>query len=702
MKKKLAVIFGVLCCVLILGFSNSAEAAGNSHMRIYGIYLGNSQGDAVLVESGGEYLLMDMGEAASYPYVKAFLQKMNVEHLSLYLSHMHADHTGGLRDGEGYNRLLQDFKVDKVYAPERSITKLVDQTWNYQKIEELYAECYPDADLGTAIQYLKVGSTFSVGDVSARVIGPIGMENVSLSQFAEENDYVNSCSLVTKLTCGNTTYLTAGDCEVEGERGLIRQYGKGLKADIFKLSHHGYASGNSEDFMSYIAPTYSFGLNSGDATGFTNPNTTNHRVTYTARYNASQYGICYMVGDEKQAVAIDVQNDVVRLYKESNLTNPLTGWVRLFGSDGVNELYDYYYLGADGKPLTGIQNIGGKTYYLGTGGCRVTGYYKKENGKAVYVGWRKYEEKGSSYQMRYFVKDTGEMATGWLNEGGNTYYMAKDTGYRVSGLQAIDGKTYYFGNAGTLFTNRWVDLKDGRRYFNGKGVMQTGFITLKGNIYHLGKNGILTTGGDDWPLVKIGNKYYAVSKSGIVYNKGWKKYKVGKSNKYRCFNSKGVMKTGWLKNKGNTYYLDLDTGYRVTGLQKINNKFYYFSNAGIMAQNKTVKIDGTSYKFGKNGAMTNAPKLSKVKIKKAKAGKKSIGLTWSKVKNADGYEIYASTKKNGNYKRVATVKNGKTTKYTVKKLTSKKIYYVKMKAYKKIGGLKVYGSFSSVTSQKAK
>ena len=841
--KKSTILLAMLSLLLCLFMPVQAKAEdGHNNMNIYGIYLGdNVNGDAVLVESDGEYLLMDMGEAGGYAKVKAFLQKMGVEHLSLYLSHMHADHTGGLRDGEGYDQLTQDFYVDKVYVPEQSIAALSDQSWNYEKIVSLYTKNYKDTDSGVDaadnIVYLNVGSTFSFGDVKVKIIGPVGMDQyTSLSQFEEENDYLNSCSLDAQLVCGNTTYLTLGDCELEGEAELIKTYGSQLKADIFKMSHHGYASGNSTDLMAYVQPTYSFALNSGDATAMTDSEKdgTSHRKTTSALDNCSQYGFCYLVGDEKLALKVGVVDDAVKLYRadsSNNFSTAFSGWTKVYGSDGVYEKYDYYYIGSDGKPVTGIQTIDGKKYYLGTGGRRVTGYYKDGS----YVPWRKYEDNGTTYQMRYFVQKTGEMATGWLTLNDGTYYLNPDTGYRLSGMQTIKGTTYFFSNAGIMKTKYWANLDDGKRYFNGKGKMVTGFQTVDGNYYYFNSNGILTVGGDDWPLVKIdGNyyaisksgivsnsgwrkytakkeakyryftpgtgemktgwqtvdgqkyyldsktgyratgvtaisgknycfnnngtiakkkwitvkngkcyadnkgiavtgfktidknyyhfdsngiltiggddwplveisgKYYAISKSGIISNKGWRKYKVKKNYNYRCFNTKGVMQTGWFEEGSNKYYLDMDTGFRTMGLKEVSGKYYYFSNSGVMVKNKTVTIDGKKYKFGKNGAMTNVPKVSKVSVTSVKAGSQKLSLQWKKVKGADGYEIYISNKKDGTYKKKVTIKSGNAVKGSVAGLTSGKTYYVKVRAYKSIDGVKVYGAYSSIQSKKVK
>lgn len=88
-----------------------------------------------------------------------------------------------------------------------------------------------------------------------------------------------------------------------------------------------------------------------------------------------------------------------------------------------------------------------------------------------------------------------------------------------------------------------------------------------------------------------------------------------------------------------------------------------------------------------------APK--KTVVKKVKAlGKKKIKITVKKSsKQVSGYEVILSTKKNfKNAKKITTKKNV----ITVKKLKAGKKYFVKVRAFKKVGNKKIYGNYSTV------
>lgn len=88
-----------------------------------------------------------------------------------------------------------------------------------------------------------------------------------------------------------------------------------------------------------------------------------------------------------------------------------------------------------------------------------------------------------------------------------------------------------------------------------------------------------------------------------------------------------------------------------------------------------------------------APK--KAVVKKVKApGKKKIKITVKKSsEQVSGYEVILSTKKNfKNAKKITTKKNV----VTVKKLKAGKKYFVKVRAFKKVGNKKIYGNYSTV------
>ncbi len=105
-------------------------------------------------------------------------------------------------------------------------------------------------------------------------------------------------------------------------------------------------------------------------------------------------------------------------------------------------------------------------------------------------------------------------------------------------------------------------------------------------------------------------------------------------------------------------------------------------------------------KATKNITITVSPK--KVASLKASAGKKKMSVSWKKTSKVSGYQIvYAQNSKFTKGMKAVNV-NYKTSKKTISKLTSKKTYYVKVRAYKMVGKSKIYGSYSSAKKVKVR
>ena len=69
-------------------------------------------------------------------------------------------------------------------------------------------------------------------------------------------------------------------------------------------------------------------------------------------------------------------------------------------------------------------------------------------------------------------------------------------------------------------------------------------------------------------------------------------------------------------------------------------------------------------------------------------------MGWKKVSGISGYEIQYGINKSFKKAKTTTAKSSLKTK-TITKLTNKKKYYFRMRAYKKVSGTKVYGGYSS-------
>ena len=171
--------------------------------------------------------------------------------------------------------------------------------------------------------------------------------------------------------------------------------------------------------------------------------------------------------------------------------------------------------------------------------------------------------------------------------------------------------------------------------------------------------------------------------------------------------STGNIKVAWNK-VSNAKKYDI---YRKLSSSKTYSKVYtttktsYTDNKAKAGKKYDYKIvalhdTGSCDSSFSNVVTVKIPVKAKVKVKSNSAKKATI--TWGKVKDVSGYVIYRSTKKNGGYKAIKTIKTAGTTKYTDKNLTSRKNYYYKVRAYKKTGKVKVFAKDSKPVKVKIK
>lgn len=180
------------------------------------------QGDAALVECDGHYMLIDAGTKEAGNKVYSVLEEQKIRHLDiLALSHLHADHIGGL-----VKPLPSDFKIDKTIANssyiETEIFKDVKHKLN---------------SIGAQITVPNVGDKYQLGSAKIEVVDVAA---------TSEND-----SLVLMITYGKTRFLFTGDIEDEAQTRISDKYknkkDKAYKIDLIKMPHHGSASSISVD-----------------------------------------------------------------------------------------------------------------------------------------------------------------------------------------------------------------------------------------------------------------------------------------------------------------------------------------------------------------------------------------------------------------------------------------------------------------------
>lgn len=252
MKKRLLTI--MLLILVLLCLSGCSDSSSSSTFSIQFIDVG--QGDAALVECDGCYMLIDGGDVTAGDKVYSVLKERGIQHLNiLALSHLHADHIGGL-----IKALTYASKIDKTIANSSH-----SGTETFQKVEhELSIN-------GAQITVPHVGDKYQLGSAEIEVVDVAA---------TSEND-----SLVLMITYGKTRFLFTGDIEDEAQTRISDRYknekDEAYKIDLIKMPHHGSASPKSNNgtgslyrFIRTFMPDYAV-ISAGEKNAYGHP----HRET---------------------------------------------------------------------------------------------------------------------------------------------------------------------------------------------------------------------------------------------------------------------------------------------------------------------------------------------------------------------------------------------------------------------------------------
>ena len=218
----------------------------------------------------------------------------------------------------------------------------------------------------------------------------------------------------------------------------------------------------------------------------------------------------------------------------------------------VRDSVGWWWRRADGTyPASQWVGIGGARYYFYDSGYMATGWFRD----------------GADW---FFLAPAGALVGGWLKDGGSWYYLDPASGVMRTGLTAVDGTWYYLDSSGAMRTG-WVHLGDGWHYFASNGSQIGGWLRDGGQWYYLDPNsGVMHTG-----LTGVDGTWYYLDSSGAMRT-GWEHLFDG----WHFFASNGAQMGGWLRDGGEWYYLDPDTGVMRTEPLELNGHRYVFDASG--------------------------------------------------------------------------------------------------------------------------
>ena len=254
MKKKLISLFLILA-LLLSGCMElpvptqpqpalDPDSTGNNILTVH--YIDVGQADCILLETDGEFILIDGGNKEDGQLVVSYLEQQGVEELDAVIcTHAHEDHVGGLPS------VLAVYPTAAVYAPTRTYSSKIFDDFVY----------YTDQQ-GLEITIPTPGDELLLGQAKLTVLGPV-------KSYAETND----TSIVVMVEFLETKLLFTGDMEVAAENDMLDYWGSKVdwNVEVLKAGHHGSSTSSGYRFIYETDPEYTV-ISVGEGNTYGHPN----------------------------------------------------------------------------------------------------------------------------------------------------------------------------------------------------------------------------------------------------------------------------------------------------------------------------------------------------------------------------------------------------------------------------------------------
>ncbi|MCR5421033.1 MAG: MBL fold metallo-hydrolase [Lachnospiraceae bacterium] len=222
----------ILCLFWLIIFSfNPTRTLTASNKGVFEIdFLDIGQGDSILVNCDGHYMLIDGGSSKASNLIFTVLKNKGISYLDyIVATHADEDHVGGLAGALNYA------KVGTAYC---SVTEHNTKAFNSFK-KYLTKQ-------GKSISIPSAGDSFALGSAKVTVLAPVGVS---------KSDDNNNNSIVLRIIYGETSFLLTGDAEYEEERQIMDSC-TNIKSTVLKVGHHGSKNSTSIKFLYKVSPEY--------------------------------------------------------------------------------------------------------------------------------------------------------------------------------------------------------------------------------------------------------------------------------------------------------------------------------------------------------------------------------------------------------------------------------------------------------------
>ena len=189
-------------------------------------FLDVGQAESILINSQGEYMLIDAGNNKDGKKLVNYLNSLNIKEFKHVVgTHAHEDHIGGM------DNIINNFKINNFYMPDVETTT---KTF---------------LDVLTSLE--KKNITFKTPKIGTKL--KLGNSTVEVLYIGNDIENINDNSIVLRLVYKDTSFLFMADASSDVEKQLLN---KSIESDVLKVGHHGSTYSSSAEFLNIVKPKY--------------------------------------------------------------------------------------------------------------------------------------------------------------------------------------------------------------------------------------------------------------------------------------------------------------------------------------------------------------------------------------------------------------------------------------------------------------
>lgn len=238
-----------LALSLILAVSCTTAQPLAAKLHVHFINVGQADATLIMDDARKCVILIDSGDTrypGSSKNFRTYLQQhlpTDVEINLAIVSHPHNDHLGSMQ------WVLKTYRVKAfIDNGEKYASKIYDNlmTAVHQQKQQQRLQYYTHDRVPASVE-----TVCGAGGPRLHILYPqAGFDDDTCAENA------NNCSVVAKLTLGQTSFLFPGDAEEEQEEILLKdaKIKADLRSTVLKVPHHGSDTSSSQDFLDAVKP----------------------------------------------------------------------------------------------------------------------------------------------------------------------------------------------------------------------------------------------------------------------------------------------------------------------------------------------------------------------------------------------------------------------------------------------------------------